>query len=354
MRIQLSDLRQHLKGALAPLYCVVGEEPFLQWETLTAIRTETRAQDYKRECCDVASATFDWENFKYILKTNDLFSPKRLFELHLIEKKISRTTTQNLVDLAHSIPPNTILLLCRDQWDSTAYQSTWFSTLDRIGITLWTRPLSRTAFSTWLSDRIQQTHLTFTEAAFSTLLERIEGNVGAAAQAIERLMLHTPPQAPPLLPDAVLDGVADNTRFTVFDLIDSLLEGAIARIHRIFSSLKHEAIEPLWILWSITREIRTLLPIAQSKEAGMAPTHIFRQHGVWKHKTKGIATFLARTTHPVSLLQQALTDAKDVDMCLKGQTHIDPWSLLLSLCLRLACGMPPMHNGRTPNSNLTD
>lgn len=350
MQIPILELPQHLKRGLHPFYFIYGEESFLGMEAVEQIRQEAKNQDYdERECYEITSQ-FDWEGFKTSLNALTLFSSKRLIECRFREDKINKAAGQVLSELASTPPPDTLFLCFADKLDASLKKTAWFTALERQGITLWAKTLQRSAFIRWLRSRVQSAQLTLTEEVFTLLVERTEGNLLAAAQAIEKLSLYfsypsstvreqnfSPDcKTEDLILEEIHQLISADTHFSVFELVDALLMGSVSRTKQVFFSLKHEGIEPLLVLWAITREVRAIIPIAQLAEKGGSLAQGFREQKVWQHRMESIRIFLNRVTLP--FLHHCLIQAKYLDDLLKGQRLGDAWTELYAFCLLLARG----------------
>lgn len=349
MRFSILDLSQHLKRGLHSFYFIYGEEPFLCMEALEQIRGEARSQGYtERECYEI-TPHFDWEAFKANLSALTLFSDKRLVECHFREDKISKTAGQALLEIACHSQPDILFLCSAGKLDASLKKASWFTALERQLITVEAKTLAPEAFVLWLKSRLKQAQLRLDEEGFAILVERTEGNLLAAAQAIEKLALYfsnspsSQDAKASLKPDAASLRIEDihqlvnvDTRFSIFELIDALLMGSLPRTKQIFFSLKNEGVEPLLIVWAVTREVRTIIPLAGLLEKGRSLSQGFIEQKVWQHKQEGIRRFLNRVT--LSFLHRCLVQAKYIDNLLKGQRLGDPWTELYALCLMLARG----------------
>jgi DNA polymerase-3 subunit delta len=341
MRIQAKDLPQHLKRGLAPLYFVFGEEPLHHQESVDAIRAEAKQQGYTERDIFEITAHFEWGNLLQSLDSQNLFSEKRLIECRLLEGKIGKTGTDTLNILANSLLEQNILLFTAGKIDSKTQTSGWFTTLDRKGQVIWARTLSSDEHLQWLKTRCVAAGFQPTADAIQALLERTEGNCLAAAQIIEKLnLLHpntqsiNPATLQTLTLKDVLELVEGDARFSLYDLVDTVLSGSLSRTTRIFSSLKNEGTDPILILWAIARELRAIIPLARQIKSGSSEREVFNQHGVWKRREALIRQCIQR----FSLLQlhHFLTKAKNIDDILKGRIPGNGWSELLMLCLTLA------------------
>lgn len=350
MRLRIQDLSTHLQRGLAPLYFVVGEEPQQQIEALNKIRTEAYSRGYiERERYDI-SPQFDWENFKTKLGELNLFSEKRFIEGRLTGN-ISKLASKVLVEIASNPPPETLLLFSSDKLESAVAKSVWFTTIERLGVTLWPRPLSKQELEFWINNRVKTSGLNLNQEAIHTLMERTEGNLLATHQALEKLLLYSESKdlnsnlvsqnsKLVLTAEQVIEITSVDTQFSLFDLVDSAILGNISRTKQIFTRLKSEGIEPILILWAMTREVRAIIPLAQAVNRGSSLSQVIREHNLWKHKISIYTSFLNRSSFndssPLNLLHQFIIQAKDLDSIIKGRKTGDTWSALFLLCLNLA------------------
>ena len=340
MRLSISELPNHLKRGLQSFYFVHGDEPFLCLEACELIRAEAKNQGYtERERYEITDA-WDWQGFKANLSALTLFSNKRIIDCRFREDKIGKTAAQALLEIAASPPPDILFLCSTNELDAALRKASWFAALERQVVVLWARPLSREAFSLWLKNRIYKAQLTISEEIYDMLLERTEGNLLAAVQAIEKLQLLQlglrREGAGALTLETVNQLISVESRFSIFELVDALLMGSISRTQSIFFSLKNEGIEPLLVLWAVTREVRTIIPLARILEAGGPLSQGFREYPVWKTRVEKVKIFLNRVS--VSFLHQYLIRAKNLDDLLKGKRLGDGWTELYALCLMLARG----------------
>ena len=97
--------------------------------------------------------------------------------------------------------------------------------------------------------------------AAELLADRVEGNLLAASQEIERIALLQPGGR--LGADAVAELVADNARYDVFELASAAFLGNAPRALRILEGLRGEGREPPLILWALLNDLRALSRVLQ-------------------------------------------------------------------------------------------
>ena len=122
------------------------------------------------------------------------------------------------------------------------------------------------------------------------IADRVEGNLLAARQEIEKLLLlHG---QGPLDAEQLSAAVADSARYDVFELVDSALRGEAPRCLHILEGLRTEGVAAPVVLWAMHREVRSMarisadvakgLPSEQVGESGpevlLGPDHLARAH----------------------------------------------------------------------------
>jgi len=335
VRILAQDLAQHLKRRLANCYFVFGDEPLQHTEAMDAIRFEARQQGYtEREVFQVTS-NFEWASLFSSVNTPSLFSEKRLIECSLGEGKIAKSLSDTLAKLATLEHSTSILFLfSASKLDTKIQQSKGFSQLEQKSITIYARSLSTKEALMWIEKRLATAGFKTTPLVIQDLFERTEGNLLATSQVITKLQLSLDPQKTPILSvENIRDIISTDARFTIYDLVDASLSGSVEKTARIFSRLKDEGVDPILVLWAITREVRTILALFAKMQGGQISSSLLSEHGIWKNREPLIRSFIHRFS--TTMLQNILLKSKQVDDRAKGRVQGSAWDLLFSICLTL-------------------
>src|SRR6202044_1129858 len=112
------------------------------------------------------------------------------------------------------------------------------------------------ALPAWLRARAKRLNVELEPAASQLIVDRVEGNLLAAKQELEKLSLLA--NGEPISADLVLRSVGDSARYDVFQLAEAAAAGDGARALRVLLGLKSEGVEPTLILWALVRELRGL------------------------------------------------------------------------------------------------
>lgn len=334
MRILPQDLIHHLKKGLQPAIGIFGEEPLQAQESKDLIRRKAFEQGYTARSLHYLQATFDSTEILSFLQTSDIFSEKRFLEIHLpdsLPNALQRNLCTQLVDklaLQHYL-----LLITGPKLDTALQNSAWFKKLETQGVVIPCRTLNTAQSRVWIMERFKTAGFEPPAFVVDRLLDRSEGNLLAAKQAIEKLALEGTDQT--LTLDAIDAVVEPSTRFKVFELMDAALKGASARTVQMLESLKQEGLtDPTLIVWVLTQEMTKLIPLAQQTQGEKVTPAALTSAGIWKNREALIQTFLKRQT--TKGLHAIFLELKSVDDILKGRTLGDRWGAVRAVCLNIA------------------
>ena len=204
--------------------------------------------------------------------------------------------------------------------------------LERHGAWVQVWPVDEKRLPQWIRSRMRDAGLLPDNDAVQLLADRVEGNLLAAQQEIEKLRLLNGPGA--VDAPVVRQAVADSARFDIFTLTDAALEGKAARAARILEGLRSEGQEPVLILWALAREIRTLSSLAFEIESGKRAEAAMAAARVWRNRIPLVKAALSR--HRQRQLHEMLLLAGRVDRIIKGLAPGRAWDELARLVAGLS------------------
>ncbi|WXL26662.1 DNA polymerase III subunit delta [Ectopseudomonas mendocina] len=337
MKLNPTQLNKHLQGNLSPVYVISGDEPLLCQEATDAVRNAARQQGYSERQVFNADNSFDWGNLLQAGASLSLFAEKRILELRIPNGKPGDKGAAALLEYLARPAEDTVLLISLPKLDGSTQKTKWAKALidgqDSQFVQIW--PVEVAQLPQWIRQRLASAGLNATAEAVDMIAVRVEGNLLAAAQEIEKLKLLA--EGTQVDVDTVQAAVADSARFDVFGLIDAALNGEAAHALRILEGLRGEGVEPPVILWALAREIRLLAGIAQQFAQGIPLEKAFSsaRPPVWDKRRPLVSKALQRLS--AARWSALLQDAQHIDAQIKGQAPGDPWSGLSMLTLNL-CG----------------
>ncbi|MDG2421032.1 MAG: DNA polymerase III subunit delta [Gammaproteobacteria bacterium] len=336
MKIKPEKLAESLKLEKLPIYWISGDEHLLVQESADLVRTHFKNIDFmEREVFNV-DRDFKWDHFIHAINNLSLFSEKKVFDLRIHSAKLNQDGKDAIETFRDRNSPDLVLLIRSPKLESAHLNSKWLKThLPYIALVqIW--PVNRKDIKNWLSQRLIKEGINADRDALQLLSDKIEGNLLAAVQEIEKLKLLSNTQGKPITLNArtTMQVIADNSRYNVYNLVDSALLGESARCLKILTSLKGEGIYPLIILGAITRELRSLLHLMEQKEQGKSINAIIQSNRVWFNRKEPIAAALKRCNTKDSW--KMLSRARKIDQALKGMSSANPWDEISSLILELS------------------
>jgi len=330
MRLKPEQTAQHLRNKpLAPVYLVSGDEPQQIAEITDAIRKAAQEAGYLEREIFSPDGGFSWHDLPAAAYATSLFADKKVIDLRLPSAAPGTEGAKVLTAYCERLPEDTLLLITTGKLASASLKTRWFQALERVGVFIQVWPLEGEDLLRWLQQRLQQRGLSADKDGVKLLAARIEGNLLAAAQEIEKLYILY--GAGFLDTAKIADAVADSSRYDVFKLADSLLAGNPGRITKILAGLKDEDVAAPVVLWAITREARTLCKLKQDLAAGKNRDAAMQAQQIWDKRKALVAQALDRLTE--AALHRILVISAKADREIKGQQPGDPWHTLLQVCL---------------------
>lgn len=341
MEISSGQLNAQLRPPNRALYWVSGDDPLLMLEAGDAIRSFLRKQGFEQRDLFHVDKNFDWNNFFQLTSSLSLFAEKRVIELRFASAKPDEEGKKALQHFIDNPSADIAVMIIGPKLDKATTSTKWFANLMANALLVKVWPLKREELPNWLNTRLKAAGISASRDAVAMLADRVEGNLLAAVQDIERIKLAYADNngtAKQLEASDIVDFVSDNSRLTSFDLIDATLLGETSRAQKILQGLRAEGVHPLPILATFTRELDSLLPMLAQKEQGQTSEVIMRNARVWSNRKTAVKSSLARLSK--SEAWQLLHHARLIDGAIKGMNLANPWDELSLLSLRLSGASP--------------
>lgn len=334
MKLRYEQLARHLQSPLQPVYLLAGDEILLQQEAADSLRQAARQQGFSERELHHAERGADWGELLASANTLSLFGDRKLLEIRFSSKPDAAAASA-LEKYAANPSPDTLLLLLLPKLDGTVQKTKWFTACEQVGASLMLPEIDAHSLPDWLRHRLQQAGLSGDAETFALLLERVEGNLLAAQQEVEKLRLLSVDGR--LTADIVRQAVGDSARYNVYELADCALAGEAVKAARMLAGLRAEGEAETSLLWALAKDARTLAALREGMDAGQPLSGLLQQNGVWQKRQPLFQRALART--PSTAARQLVQECLAADCAIKGQSAENPGDVLLRLTLALA-GQP--------------
>ena len=324
------------------MYVVFGDEPLTAIEAADSLRTAARAAAYTERTVYTVQGRYNWNAIFAGGDNLSLFAERRLVEIHIPSGKPGVDGAKALDTYASALPADTLTLITLPGLDWRATQSRWFSALAAAGTVIEAKTIERAAIPGWMERRLTKQGLLAERAALEFLADRVEGNLLAAQQEIDKLALLLPPGKVSLAD--IENAVTDVSRLDAELLQDALLQGDTARYARIVADLQHSGEHPVAFMWRLAEVVRLLLKLKFGIKHGESLGALMKQARVRDQRRPWVEKAMARLSNARIEAAQAMLAL--LDRQAKGLERTgDPWDTILRMGLVMA-GPARNKNGR--------
>ena len=348
MQLRLDALEAHLAKGPAGLYVVYGDEHLLAQEACDRIRAAARAGGFTDRSVFTVERYFDWSSLIGASQSMSLFGDRQLVELRIPNGKPGKEGADALKTMASADNPDVLTLITLPRLDAATQKAAWFAAITGAGVAIKVDPIERAQLPMWVGQRLAQQGQRVAPGeegrrALQFIADRVEGNLLAAHQEIQKLGLLYPAESV-LTFEQIHDAVLNVARYDVFKLNEAMLTGDVGRLARMLDGLKGEGEAAVLVLWALVEEVRTLLRIKRGVAAGKPLATLLRENRVWGPRERLIGPALARVTE--SALEKALSLAAKLDRQVKGlsgstgqkgsEPPPNPWDGMFELAMTVA------------------
>ncbi len=331
MPLRPEQLAGSLQRGLAPVYLIGGEEPLLLQECCDQVREAAKAQGFIERELLHADGNFDWSELQQAAAPS-LFATQKIIDLRLRTGKPGREGAKVLSEWADAPDPNMVLLVSCEKWDAGSRKSKWAGRLEKAGqrVDIW--PVKAQELPAWLEQRMLQQGMQPEPEVVRILADRLEGNLLAAKQEIDRLALIK--GSGTVTADDVMRVVADSSRFDAFALAEHMLSGNLRDGLRVAAGLKRMNTPIPLLLGALLRELKTTEAFRLAMRAGEQESTVFRRLNVWYNRQNTVRAAARRLD--TRKLFGAFKTLSLIDRQSKGRAAGDPWQSLDILLLDLS------------------
>ena len=334
MELTPERLIAHCAGGELPAVCLIaGPEMLRVLEAADAVRTQARAQGVaEREVFDVDGRDFDWGQLDASFNAPSLFSARRLVEVRLPSGKPGKEGAEVISAFCANPPVDVVLLVTAGEW-SKAHAGKWVEAISRIGVVAIAWAVKPHELPGWIESRLRAKGVRAEREAVQALVDRVEGNLLAAAQEIDKLALLA--QGETLGVEAMESLVADAARFDVFRLTDAMLAGQGALAARMLAGLRAEGDQVAGLMPMLVRELLRTAALARAQARGANLAAEMKSQGIWESKQAPFKRALQRHASPARW-DRFVAEASRIDRAAKGRGDGDPWVMIERLLLAVA------------------
>jgi DNA polymerase-3 subunit delta len=315
MRLRGESLAGSLAKTLAPVYAILGDEPLLVLEAADAVRAAARKQGYAEREVYEPGRSFDWSELAHAGASLSLFGGRKIVELRLASGKPAAQACDAIVAWCERPSPEALLLLTMPRPEGGGWwEAPWFLALGKAGVIVEVQAVPRAALPGWLEKRLARQKQNASREVLEYLADRVEGNLLAAHQELQKLALAAPEGELSL--DTVREAVADVARYDTYAAAEALVAGDTARYLRVLEGLRGEGEAPTYLLFTLSS---ALFALATGERVNKAMQTVLE----------------GARRYPSAALERAIGRAAALDRAIKGVGVGEPWQEFAKLGLEL-------------------
>lgn len=307
-----------------------GQEPLLEQNLVDAFRQSWVKQDIERQRYDINSVS-DWKNVFNALNSLSLFSQNLAVEVHGNIKPDANTLKLLKSYIQHN--EHNLLVIIMPKQDSASLKSAFFQTVEANGVVVALTanyPQERQKVLSFEADKLG---IQLDRDAWLWLEQHHEHNLLAAKNSLMRVA-DTFPNEAQIQVNHLLECLQDQSRYSTFDLSDSMIAGNLAQSIKTFQYLIESGEPNSLILWTISKEMRLLMQLYEQPQNAL-------QLGIWKTKVSNYQQALRRL-NPQQFLTWPLLLLR-IDSAIKGKSQENP-EHLIQQCIAEVCGRTLFHS----------
>lgn len=327
MDLNIQQLNDHLNRALSPVYLVSGDEPLQIEESLSLIRAKAREQGYVERQVLFVERSFDWSQVTEQSGNMSLFGDKKILELKIPSGKPGTAGAKALQEYCQQLPDDVLLIIQSGKIEKAALRSKWVQAVSAAGVFMRIWPLTGMELVRWVQTRLKAEQLSNDRQTAEYIASRVEGNMLAAAQEIEKMALLA------LADDNTSDAkpwVSNQTNYNVFDLVDTILAGQRNKVIKILAQLQKQSFAPNLVLWGLAELIRAVIYSATQNRSQAKGV----QNAFYYTKRNQLGAHASKFNR--EQLYTLLMKCGQVDRIIKGRATGDVWQSFADVALKLA------------------
>lgn len=341
MQLAANQLPRHLReGRLCDVYLATGDEQLLVDEACDDILAAAQKVGFSERTPFEAAPRAPWNELFADAANLSLFASKRVLDIRIPARGLDRPGSDALRNYIKA-PLADTLMVCRAiglEWRQRS--SAWFKAIEKAGAVVPIWPISARDLPRWLAGRCKRHGLALSRDAVDLLAERVEGNLLAAQQEIEKLkLLHAgeageageksmAEAAQAIDVEQVIDAVGDSAHFDTFELIDAAFAGQAARVRKMLNALRLEGVPVFMVLGALLSQLRRARQLASGGNPRLP-----------RNRQQAVAAAVRRLG--ADGIDALVRECACLDLQAKGMLRGEPWQSLERILLAVAGLQPP-------------
>jgi DNA polymerase-3 subunit delta len=324
MAIKPEQLPGLLQRSLAPVYLIAGTEQLLVQESRDEVIKAAQAQGFTERSVHQVTLGFSWDELAQDSSAPSLFATRKILDLRLPTGKPGNEGSRALIEMAQAADSDVLLLVSCGDWGIAMRKLKWVKELAKVGVLVEIWPIKPQQLPGWIRQRMKRAGLDPEPAAVALLAELVEGNLLAAQQEIDKLLLLD--RAARVTVDDVARSVANSSRFDSFRLVECALQGALDECLRVAAGLQRTGVAIQVVTGAMYRELSVAEQARSAVCSGESEAAVFGRLRVWPARQAPMRRALGRLSE--FQFAEVFRALGLIDRQSKGRAPGDAWQTL--------------------------
>jgi DNA polymerase-3 subunit delta len=324
MAIKPEQLPGLLQRSLAPVYLIAGTEQLLVQESRDEVIKAAQAQGFAERSVHQVTLGFSWDELAQESSAPSLFATRKILDLRLPTGKPGNEGSRALIEMAQAADSDVLLLVSCGDWGTAMRKLKWVKELAKVGVLVEIWPVKPQQLPGWIRQRMKRAGLDPEPAAVALLAELVEGNLLAAQQEIDKLLLLD--RSARVTVDDVARSVANSSRFDSFRLVECALQGALDECLRVAAGLQRTGVAIQAVTGAMYRELSVAEQARSAVRSGESEAAVFGRLRVWPARQAPMRRALGRLSE--FQFAEVFRALGLIDRQSKGRAPGDAWQTL--------------------------
>ena len=321
MKLSKAHLKKEIDEQLRSIYSFFAEESIQITELVDLVTEKAKLESFEEKQTYIVSKDTDWSFLNSENENFDLFGSKKIIEIKLIGTGPGNKGSKAIKDYCLEPDEDKLVIISAERLDKKQQDSAWSKALLKYGIQVVEPAIDKDSMPGWIETKSKELNLEISKEAIRLLADRTEGNLLAASQELTKLSLLFPEQDISL--EHMEKSISNSSKFGIFDLSNSFLEGNKKRTVRIIETLRAEGTQPPLVLWALSKEVSNLYTVMEEGNT----------KSIWGPRY--YLDLLAKRSKKLSPFQvkNSLKEIAEIDAAIKGLSDKSPWQSIRELAL---------------------
>ena len=313
-------------------FLLLGDEALSRKEAFDIIRQFAKEQTYTEKLSFTVDRYFKWDQCVSSLRSQGLFSQKRIIEIIIPSGKINAEGGESFYEIIQNFSQDDLIVVHLPQIDKETKLQKWFKEIEKIAYTIRLDEIKPSELPFWLKKRASLLSINLDEGSIQLISQFVHGNMLAADQELNKLALLFPNQS--ISYEKVSQSISNVSRYDAFELTEYVLNGDQMKTISTLNFLKEEGQNPISITSSLSWVLKPMLEIKELDFRGQSLENHLTKSRIFGDKL--LFTKKALSFFSLKHLRAAIQKLSEIDKISKGVSPGDAWLETTRLCLGLA------------------